>query len=933
MSSRKRNKGPGELFVRESGPEYGEGPVTCMGVTFESDDARREYFLERLKEKLPELRERPDFPHGKDEDILRMSDPPYYTACPNPFLADFVAHYGRPYDPDEEYHREPYAVDVSVGKTDKLYRAHPYHTKVPHLAIVPSILHYTKPGDVVLDGFCGSGMTGVAAQWCGTAPESYRKELEARWKGEGRQAPEWEARRVVLGDLSPAATFIAANYNIPFDVDEFADAAKKLLDDVEEEVGWMYETLHTDGKTKGRINYTVWSEVFSCSACAGEVVFVEAALDTATGRIAKQIECSHCGAVSTKERMELLFETFWDESHGRMERRPRRVPLFINYTIPGKRQAKGLTKTVDAHDLALLERIERIGSPDRLPLARLPDCQMTRVGRMRTTNTRAIPHLFLARPPHALSAMWRHAESTSSCRARNVLLFFVEQAIWGMSTLARYAPTHYSQVNRYLSGVLYVGSQIAEPSPWYILTGKLGRLISAFRPAPSAGVGMVTTSNCGLLNLSANVIDYIFTDPPFGENIYYADLNYLVESWHGVVTRNESEAIMDRVRRKTIADYQLLMASCFHEYHRVLKPGRWMTVVFHNSKNLVWNAIQEAILSAGFVVADVRMLDKKQRSFKQVTSTAVKHDLVISAYKPVQAVDDLFRATAGSEAAAWEFVRAHLRQVPSFVSRDGLAETIVERQGELLYDRMVAFHVQRGVPVPLSAAEFHAGLPQRFAERDDMYFLPEQVASYDRKRMLASDLHQPDLFVHDEETAIRWLRRELRKKPQSFQDIHPHFIRELAGWGKKEAVLELSDLLTDSFLHYDGTGDVPSQVHSYLSSNYKHLRNLAKDDPVLQIKAGDRWYVPDPRKGADLERLRERALLREFDEYRNAGKRLKRFRSEAIRAGFRRAWQEHDYGIIVSVGRGIPDSVLQNDPKLLMWYDQAVTRVGGGDVP
>ena len=99
---------------------------------------------------------------------------------------------------------------------------------------------------------------------------------------------------------------------------------------------------------------------------------------------------------------------------------------------------------------------------------------------------------------------------------------------------------------------------------------------------------------------------------------------------------------------------------------------------------------------------------------------------------------------------------------------------------------------------------------------------------------------------------------------------------------------------------------------------------------MLQIKAADRWYVPDPRKAADLERLRERALLREFDEYRTAGKRLKRFRSEAIRAGFRRAWQEHDYRIIVSVGRRIPDSVLQNDPKLLMWYDQAVTREEDG---
>lgn len=272
------------------------------------------------------------------------------------------------------------------------------------------------------------------------------------------------------------------------------------------------------------------------------------------------------------------------------------------------------------------------------------------------------------------------------------------------------------------------------------------------------------------------------------------------------------------------------MATCLREYHRVLKPGRWITVVCHNSKNTVWNAIQEAILSAGLVVADVRTLDKKQGSFKQVTSTAVKQDLVISAYKPSQAIDDIFKVTAGSEVAAWKFVRAHLRQVPVFVSRDGLAETVVERQRELLYDRMVAFHVQRGVTVPLSAAEFHAGLPQRFAERDDMYFLPEQVADYDRKRMLVHDLHQPDLFVYDEETAIRWLRRELRQKPQSFSDVHPQFIRELAGWGKNEEMLELSDLLRENFLRYNGTGDVPNQIHSYLSSNFKHLRNLPKDD-------------------------------------------------------------------------------------------------------
>ena len=130
-------------------------PVECLGVNFPNDDARREHFLKLLAEKLkdPEFRTQEGFPLGTDEAILAMSDPPYYTACPNPWLADFIAHYGTPYDPCVSYSREPLAIDVSVGKTDPLYKAHAYHTKVPHLAIVPSILHYTEPGDIVLDGF------------------------------------------------------------------------------------------------------------------------------------------------------------------------------------------------------------------------------------------------------------------------------------------------------------------------------------------------------------------------------------------------------------------------------------------------------------------------------------------------------------------------------------------------------------------------------------------------------------------------------------------------------------------------------------------------------------------------------------------------------------------------------------------------------------
>ena len=149
------------------------GPEECLGETFASEEARREHYLGLLAEKLkdPEFRKIEGFPIGEDEDILALSDPPYYTACPNPWIGDFIKHYGRPYDPKEKYHREPFAADVSEGKNHPIYNAHSYHTKVPHRAIMRYILHYTEPGDVVFDGFCGTGMTGVAAQLCGDRKE------------------------------------------------------------------------------------------------------------------------------------------------------------------------------------------------------------------------------------------------------------------------------------------------------------------------------------------------------------------------------------------------------------------------------------------------------------------------------------------------------------------------------------------------------------------------------------------------------------------------------------------------------------------------------------------------------------------------------------------------------------------------------------------
>jgi DNA modification methylase len=907
------------------------GPVECLGQKFSSEQERREHYSNLLAEKLkdPVFRETEGFPVGTDEAILAMSDPPYYTACPNPFLEEFVRYTGKPYDPSEKYSREPQTIDVSIGKTDALYKAHSYHTKVPHLAIVPSILHYTEPGDIVLDGFGGSGMTGVAAQWCETAPAAYRHELETEWKKQGKASPHWGSRCVILNDLSPAATFIAANYNLPFDVEAFAKAGKQLLQDVEQELGWMYETIDKDGKTKGQIEYTVWSEIFTCPDCTGEINFLDEALDGESKRVKDNFPCPHCGVDLNKDKLDRVMESRVDFATGLPRKRVKFRPSIIFYDVDGQRRQK----TPDEFDLERLQRIDALPFPAGLPTARFPIEQMYHGSRIQPKGFECIHHFFLPRSAHAMAALWRKAEAETDARTRQMLTFFVEQALWTASLLNRYRPTGFSQVNQYLTGVYYVASQHAECSPRYILEGKLRRLAKTFQAFKTeTNRAIVTTGSAACIPTLDSSVDYIFTDPPFGENIYYADLNFLVESWHRVTTDAKPEAIVDKFKSKALPEYQHLMQRCFAEYYRVLKPGRWMTVVFSNSKAAVWNAIQVALQQAGFVVAEVTALDKVQGSYRQVTSaTAVKQDLVISAYKPNGGLEERFNRDGATVDSAWDFVKTHLKQLPAFKVTNGYPQellSIVERDPRRIYDRMASWFIRHGTMVPVSTPEFLAELPVRFREMDGMVFLPEQLVEYEKARSRIPQIKQAELFVSDERSAIDWLTHFLLKRPSTRSEIHPEYIPQIGSAKRKgEIIPELDQLLEDNFIQFDGTGEVPSQIHSYLSTNHKDLRGLDKSEPALLAKAKDRWYVPDPNKAQDLEKKREKALLKEFEGYKTfTGRKIKESRLEVLRAGFRAAWTNKDYATIIGVANKLPDETLQEDEKLLTLYDMALTR-------
>lgn len=835
------------------------------------------------KADLDKVRDIEGFPIGTDEDIIALSDAPYYTACPNPFIKEFIEENGTPYDEEtDDYHCEPFASDLSEGKSDAIYTAHSYHTKVPYKAIMKYILYYTNPGDFVLDGFCGTGMTGVAAQMCGCLNESEKYEIR-----HNIPQAQFGKRYAIISDLSPAASYIAYNYAAPVDIDSFRNKAEKAVQECEKEYGWMFETLHTcdesqrqlftGGQKHGRIDYVVWSDVFVCPHCGEEFVFWDVAVDPVKNKIVSSFVCPHCGVKLTKKDCKCAMDVYNDTALNQIVSIKKQVPVKIQYTYAGKRYEK----KPDQNDLDILKRIDALEIPYWFPTDRM--CEGKESRRNDKAGIKYVHQFYQKRTLAILAKFCSYCDDPH-------MKWLITAVSEGSSKLNRERP---GGLPSKLTGTLYISSLIREIDVISFIERKIKKYIDI---QYKKGCCLISTNSATSLSVPDSSIDYIFTDPPFGDNLNYSELSFIWEAWLKVKTDNRKEAIINSAQNKGLVEYQQLMTECFKSYYRVLKPNRWMTVEFHNSKNAVWNAIQESLQHAGFIVADVRTLDKRQGSFKQVNSTtAVKQDLIISAYKPKEQFIREFNEKAGTEETAWSFVRQHLSNLPVIVDadHDGKIDIISERQAYLLFDRMVAYHIMNGIPVPIDATDFYKGLDEKFLKRDGMYFLPDQVNEYDTARIkMDVEPIQFELFVTNEKSAIAWLYQQL-DTPQTYAELQPKFMQEVKSVDRHEDMPELSVMLDENFI---------------------------QDDK-------GRWYIPDRTKEGDVAKLREKNLWKEFESYMNSKGKLKLFRSEAIRVGFSRLWKDKNYHAIVDMAERLPEQTIQEDDKLLMYYDISLSRV------
>ena len=897
---------PGDIW------EERNEPVTCLGREFPNDEARREFFREELRKKLPELRKIEGFPIGTADDIIRLSDPPYYTACPNPWLNDFIAEWEKEkVQLEKEGKRkadfevkEPYASDVSEGKSNPVYTAHTYHTKVPHPAIMRYILQYTQPGDIVLDGFAGTGMTGVAAAACSNGSDEIATRINGEWMKQFGHRPNWGARHAIIGDLSPYATNIAYFYNTPVNVRQLKAEVERIQKEMEDECGWMYTTLEPIKRKKGnetvvemvegRISFVVWSDLMVCPSCGQEYVFWHQAVDHEHKCMRDDFHCPHCHAQQNKKTARPAVETYYDEALQKPMKRVKQVPVIV----VGKAEKKKIQRAPTKYDLEVLKRIEETKVEGFFPSDELPEGLKTR-----DPKAKLIFHIHQFYTRRNLIALAKLYEKIEKSPLAYALRFMFTAMINRSTNMNRVHVNNYFNGGGgwnggYLKGTLYVPNAPTETSILEQIGDKLGAMLRASELLAKVRPNVQFVGTADALQLEDNSVDYIFTDPPFGANINYSELNSLPEPWLRVITNNEHEAIENPSQGKDAQHYRDTMARCFYEYYRVLKPGKWMTVEFSNTSASVWNSIQSALQYAGFVVANVSSLDKKQGSFNAVTTTtAVKQDLVITCYKPSDELSSQFELHMNRKDVVWDFVQEHMEHLAVHVEKGSKTTTVIERSPKILYDRLISYYVQHGLPVPMDAQEFQQGLRERFVERDGMFFTALQAKEYEEKRKHTDGFAPMGIIVSDEANGIEWLKNQLREQPKTYQQIQPEWMQAINGLRKGDILPELKTLLEENFI----------------------------EEP------DGRWRLPNIQDDVDKNLLRTKALLKEFNLYKEQAlkpkAKLKEVRVEALRAGFKQCYIDKDFQTIVTVAEKIPQNLRDEDEVLLQFYDIAMNKL------
>jgi DNA modification methylase len=549
--------------------------------------------------------------------VPKMPEGYYSGDKPNTNLRAFVEQHLRenPYDPTKDkYDVLAFNKPIEGTKATAIYNMHTYWSKKPHDAVRQYIVHYTKPRDLVLDPFCGSGSTALAALM--------------------------EGRMAIAIDRSPAATFITKNDCTPVDVVALRAAFEELKTKVKPELDWLCQTRCDRCGGNATTGYTVYSQVFQCPRCMQKVALfdcVEADGQTNAAKPKKVNVCPHCHERGLEEIIRSQSEKFGA------------VPVQVSYLcVSGCKPQRGERLHNDPdqkrrdffqkHDLAKIREIEAKDIPHWYPKG----FSMTGFSRyqrdaLRLYGVAEAADLFFKRNLWALAAI-RSAVLASSAdqTVKDTLLFGLNAVSLNCSRLYQYRP---SLKGGFAKGTYYVPQDSQIINVWRAFSDKIADLASAAFDTRCRDVFISTQSSTRIDQVLSDSIDFIFTDPPYADKVQYGELNFVWEAWLGFDTHwHDEEIIVNAVRGKSETDWANMMRQAMRECFRVLKPGRWLSLCYHDTSEGTWSLVQDVMADAGFVVDTgdgALFIDTGQKSYNQLTADKVtKRDLVINFRKP-----------------------------------------------------------------------------------------------------------------------------------------------------------------------------------------------------------------------------------------------------------------------------------------------------------
>jgi len=575
---------------------------------------------------------------------------------------------------------------VVAKRSGPLFNAFSYPTKIDPELVALFIASHTGPGDLVLDVFGGSGSTGIAAKLCDKPTERMR--ALARELG---LSVRWGARRAVLYELSPLGALLASVMCDPPDPAEFAAAATALVEKAAKSFGWAYAATAPDGAA-GQLRHTIWSEVLTTPCCGRRVSLWDAAVSLDPVVLHDEFRCPGCASPVRVGECERAVVEERDPLTGAVTARRARVPARVYGRSGGRNWSRPPTQA----DTELLDEVARSPTP-WVPTGEMYRGDLYRSGYHLGINR--YHQLYTPRNLRAMAALWTEIEAAPD-ELRDALRLLVLSYNASHATLLTRVVVKRGQrdfvVTGAQSGVLYVSGLPVEKNVFEGVRRKIATFREAFGlTRGSASEVRVVCGSSTRLDLPDASVDYVFTDPPFGDYIPYAEVNQVNEAWLGRLTDRTEEVIVSPGQGKGVDEYAGLSMRVFAELARVLRPAGRVTVVFHSSKPAVWEALANAFDRNGFEVARTSLLEKSQVSFKQVVSAGgTRFDGMFMLRKSAGAAE----RRNGSTPALAEHLAALTDGVPAGLSP------------KRMYARYVVECVETGVPVAMTAPAFYAYL-------------------------------------------------------------------------------------------------------------------------------------------------------------------------------------------------------------------------------